>query len=272
MNGEEEVIYHNVPSPRPPPPPQQIPSGSAEEEEPPKKKCGFVTKLAIAAVAVFLICMLSIGFSPVGRFTNARKPDSAEGAAELTYAPTYVPTYVPTYAPTYMPTVAATEAVETTVAATEAATTTEAAAVVEDDGNDTTTEAPIDSDLDFSWMGNSTNITDVNVTSTNATTTTTTTTTALICDLKIQYELKSPNATYSFSSKADGTVYFPVEEGEFDGVDEWLYIDQEFESELCVPAGDYELTMSEGVCIGGSLRNNLIFYQCVEGTVTVNID
>ncbi|KAL7493897.1 hypothetical protein ACHAWT_002732, partial [Skeletonema menzelii] len=126
MNGEEEVIYHDMspksayiaPTP-PPPPPQQIPSGSAEEEEPPqpKKKCSLLTKVCIGSILLMAIILSVTLTRPGALMAFGRKPDSAEGVtAELTYEPTYWPTYAPTYAPTYMPTVAATEAVETTVA------------------------------------------------------------------------------------------------------------------------------------------------------------
>ena len=293
MSGEE-VIYHDVPSPRPPPPPQ-IPSGAPEViDEPPKKKCGFLSKFIIVTLVVCLIVLLAVGFSPVGRFSagNKGEPDSATGGVTFTYEPTYFPTYVPTYAPTYVPTPGAEEEEETvvtttTVAATEAAVaTTVAAEEGDEDGNATATDAP----LDLSWideLGNSTsNITDANVTSsTNATeaavvittemttTTTTTTTPAIICNLQIQYTIKSPNATYALTSKSDNTTtIFPTEPNEFDGVDEWLYLDQEFEVELCVEAGEYELTMSEGVCIGGTLRDTLIFYQCAAGSFVVDIE
>eukprot|EP00986_Skeletonema_menzelii_P008127 scaffold3353_cov144-Skeletonema_menzelii.AAC.2 len=241
MNGEEEVIYHDMspksayiaPTP-PPPPPQQIPSGSAEEEEPPqpKKKCSLLTKVCIGSILLMAIILSVTLTRPGALMAFGRKPDSVEGVtAELTYAPTYWPTYMPTY----MPTVAATEAVETTVAATEAATTTEAAAVVEDDGNDTTTEAPIDSDLDFSWMV-----------------------------FKIQFTPSSVNATYSFSSKESGAVYSSIEAGE-------LPLDVMTEEKVCVPAGEYEYTMSSGACVNGFYRGQLILYSCNEGTITVTV-
>ena len=291
--GGEQVIYHDVPSPRPPPPPQ-IPSGAPAEvvqDEPPKKKCGFLTKFIIVTLVVCLIVFLAVGFSPVGRFSagNKGEPDSATEGVTDTYEPTFFPTsWPPSYVPTYAPTpgeeeeedlvTTTTTTTTTTVAATEAAAvTTVAAEEGDEDGNVTTAteEAP----LDLSWMGNSTtNITDANVTSTtNATeavvATTTTTTPALICNLQIKYEIKSPNATYALTSKSDNTTtIFPTEPNEFDGVDEWLYIDQEFEVELCVEAGEYELTMSEGVCIGGTLRDTLIFYQCAAGSIAVNIE
>lgn len=296
MSGEQ-VVYHDVPSPRPPPPPQ-IPSGAAPEirDEPPaKKKCGFLTKFIIVTLVICLIVFLAVGFSPVGRFSagNKGEPDSATEGVTFTYEPTYFPTYVPTYVPTYSPTpgadddAAAAAVVTTTVAATQAAAvTTTVATEGDEDGNATATdEAP----LDLSWideLGNSTtNITDANnvtsttnateatVITTEMTTTTTTTTPAIICNLQIQYEIKSPNATYALTSKSDNTTtIFPVEPNEFDGVEEWLYIDQEFEVELCVEAGEYELTMSEGVCIGGTLRDKLIFYQCAAGSFEVTIE
>jgi hypothetical protein len=296
MSGEQ-VIYHDIPSPRPPPP--QIPSGAPAEvvndsSPPPKKKCGFLTKFIIVTLVICLIVFLAVGFSPVGRFSAGNKgsePDKSAtgGATEPTYEPTYFPTsWVPTYSPT--PGEEEEEAVvttTTTVAATQAAVATTVAAVVDEedeDGNVTTTE---EASLDLSWideLGNSTtNITNANVTSTtNATeaavittemTTTTTTTPALICNLQIQYTIKSPNATYALTSKSDNTTtIFPTEPNEFDGVEEWLYLDQEFEVELCVEAGEYELTMSEGVCIEGTLRDKLIFYQCAAGRIEVKIE
>ena len=290
MRGEQ-VIYHDVPSPRPP----QIPSGAPaevfDEEPPPKKKCGFLTKFIIVTLVVCLIVFLAVGFSPVGRFSAGNKGGESDSATGGVQEPSYEPTYFPTYVPTYSPTPGGDEedlVTTTTVAATEVAvSTTVAAEEGDEDGNVTTAteEAP----LDLSWideLGNSTtNITDANITSTTnateasiittemTTTTTTTTTPALICNLQIQYTLKSPNATYALTSKSDNTTtIFPTEPNEFDGVEESLYIDQEFEVELCVEAGEYELTMSEGVCIEGTLRDTLIFYQCAAGRIEVNIE
>ena len=254
MSGEE-VIYHDVSSPRPPPP-QQVPSGSAEEEEPPKKKCGFVAKVAIASVAVALIFMLAVGFSPVGRFSNAGKPDSLEGATGPTYPPTYFPTYWPTYAPTYAPTDAEEEALVTTVAATTAAAVTTAPATTEP----VTTEAAVSTEAAVA-------------TTTEATTTTTTTTSVHpVCGnqtdykvFKIQFTPSSVNATYSFSSKDTGAVWSSIQPGD-------LPLDEMTEERVCVPAGEYEYSMTEGACVNGFFRGKLILYSCNEGTISVTVN
>ena len=180
---------------------------------------------------------------------------------------------MPTYAPTEAEAV-----VVTTVAATEAATTTEAAAIVEDGNVTTTTEAPID-------LGNSTiiedddeeeevstNATEAAVTTTEMITTTTTTEAPHpVCGnntdykvFKIQFTPSSVNATYSFSSKESGAVFSSVEAGE-------LPLDVMTEEKVCVPAGEYEYTMSSGACVNGFYRGQLILYSCEESTILVRV-
>lgn len=289
--GGEEIIYHDM-SPKsayiaPPPPPQQIPTGAPAEEQvveesAPKKKCSLFTKICIGVIVICAI-VLGVTLTRPGALDafGRQTPSAAEGAGgETTYEPTYVPTYVPTYSPTYAPTPGGDDdddavVTTTTVAATQAAvvTTTEAAA--------TTTEAPVD-DLDNSTATNATEaaaVDDVNsteaavVTTTEATTTTTTTTTTIklhpVCGnqtnykvFKIQFTPQDINATYTLTNKETGGVYASIQPGD-------LPLNEETEERVCIPGGEYEYSMTEGACVKGYYRGNLILYSCNEGVITL---
>mmetsp|Transcript_17570 Transcript_17570/g.35083 ORF Transcript_17570/g.35083 Transcript_17570/m.35083 type:complete len:284 (-) Transcript_17570:274-1125(-) len=278
MSGEE-VIYHDVSPRNTAPPPQEIPSGAAafEDEAPPKKGCSTITKLAIGSIVVLTI-VLSVVLTRPGALTAfGRKTPAATNTAAT--GPTYMPTYFPTYVPTYVPTDGAVvEAVvtTTTVAATEAA-------IVE---TTVTTEESLD--LSNITSTNTTTTLDeeevtTNATATAATSPATTTTTEItttttteephpVCGnftdykvFKLQFTPSSVNATYSFASKdTDGTVYSTTPSD--------LPLDEIYEEKVCVPAGEYEFTMSDGACVNGYYRGNLILFNCAEGSITVKVE
>eukprot|EP00986_Skeletonema_menzelii_P000745 scaffold211_cov208-Skeletonema_menzelii.AAC.1 len=118
----------------------------------------------------------------------------------------------------------------------------------------------------------STNATEAAVTTTEMITTTTTTEAPHpVCGnntdykvFKIQFTPSSVNATYSFSSKESGAVFSSVEAGE-------LPLDVMTEEKVCVPAGEYEYTMSSGACVNGFYRGQLILYSCEESTILVRV-
>jgi len=277
MSGEE-VIYHDV-SPRNTAPPQQIPSGAAafEDEAPPKKGCSTITKLAIGSIVVLTI-VLSVVLTRPGALTAfGRKSPAATNTAAT--GATYMPTYFPTYVPTYVPTDAApVEAVvtTTTVAATEAAAT-EAAIVTTEESLDlsnitsTNTTTTLDEE-EFTTNATATAATSPATTTTEITTTTTTEEPHPVCGnftdykvFKLQFTPSSVNATYSFASKdTDGTVYSTTPSD--------LPLDEIYEEKVCVPAGEYEFTMSDGACVNGYYRGNLILFNCAEGSITVKVE
>mmetsp|Transcript_29862 Transcript_29862/g.46246 ORF Transcript_29862/g.46246 Transcript_29862/m.46246 type:complete len:291 (+) Transcript_29862:83-955(+) len=283
MSGEE-VIYHDVSPRNTAPPPQQIPSGAAafEDEAPPKKGCSTITKLAIGSIVVLTI-VLSVVLTRPGALTafGRKSPAATTAATGPTYMPTYFPTYFPTYVPTYVPTDAPVEAVvtTTTVAATEAAATE--AAIVD---TNVTTEEPLDlsnitstntttlDEEEFTANATATAATSPATTTTEITTTTTTEEPHPVCGnftdykvFKLQFTPSSVNATYSFASKdTDGTVYSTTPSD--------LPLDEIYEEKVCVPAGEYEFTMSDGACVNGYYRGNLILFNCAEGSITVKVE